>query len=72
MEYTVEEKPSLFRKLKNFIKECMRILKITKKPTTFEFKTIVKVTGLGIIVIGFLGFVIQMIKTLLLEKLLQK
>ncbi len=61
MEYA-EEKPTLMKKLKRFTKECIRVLKVTKKPTKEEFKTIVKVTGLGIIIIGLLGFLIQLIK----------
>ncbi|MFH1510121.1 MAG: protein translocase SEC61 complex subunit gamma [Candidatus Woesearchaeota archaeon] len=45
--------------------ECLRVLKVTKKPTGFEFKTIVKVSGLGILIIGFIGFVITLIRQLL-------
>ncbi|HLC49923.1 MAG: protein translocase SEC61 complex subunit gamma [Nanoarchaeota archaeon] len=44
--------------------ECIRVLKITKKPNAYEFKTIVKVSGLGILVIGLIGFLIQMVKLL--------
>ena len=51
-------------KLKAFTQECARVLKITKKPTMPEFRTIVKVSGLGIIIIGLIGFFIQMIKLL--------
>ncbi len=57
-----ETRTSRFR---GFIRECSRVLKVTKKPTTEEFKTIVKVTGLGILAIGFIGFLISTIKTLL-------
>ncbi|HLG23871.1 MAG TPA: protein translocase SEC61 complex subunit gamma [Candidatus Nanoarchaeia archaeon] len=56
--------PSWTYRLKAFISECSRVLKITKKPNTSEFKTTVKVSGLGILVIGMIGFVIQMIKLL--------
>ena len=52
-------------KLKRFSKECYRVLRVTKKPDSFEFKTIVKVSGLGIILIGAIGFIIDMIKRLL-------
>jgi len=52
-------------KLKRFSGECRRILKVTKKPSSFEFKTIVKVSGIGILLIGLVGFLIQMIKQLL-------
>ncbi len=52
-------------KLKSFLIECKRVLKVTKKPTMLEFKTIVKVSGLGMVVIGLIGFVIQIIKQIL-------
>ncbi|MDP7323759.1 MAG: protein translocase SEC61 complex subunit gamma [Candidatus Woesearchaeota archaeon] len=63
MEY-YEEKPSLLFKIKNYLKECWRVLRVTKKPNGMEFKTIVKVSGLGIIAIGLIGFLIQMVKQL--------
>ena len=56
--------PSWQYKVKSFIGECIRVLRITKKPDAAEYKTIVKVSGLGILVIGLLGFVIQMFKLL--------
>ncbi|MBD3262843.1 protein translocase SEC61 complex subunit gamma [Candidatus Woesearchaeota archaeon] len=43
------------------LKEYRRVLKITKKPSSEEFKAIVKASGLGIIIIGFIGFIIHMI-----------
>ena len=51
-------------KIKSFIGECIRVLKVTKKPDAVEFKTIVKVSGLGILIIGLIGFIVQMIKLL--------
>ena len=60
-----EVKPTIKRKIKDFIRECKRVLIVTKKPTKEEFKTIVKVSGLGIMIIGFIGFVIQITKQLL-------
>ena len=57
-------KPSWQYKIKAFIAECVRVLRITKKPDAIEYKTIVKVSGLGILIIGLLGFVVQMIKLL--------
>ena len=55
-------------KIKSFLQECLRVLKITKKPDAIEFKTIVKVSGLGILIIGGLGFVIQMFNLLFFPK----
>ena len=48
-------------KAKRFYIECLRVLKITKKPDKFEFKTIVKASGLGILVIGLIGFLLHAI-----------
>lgn len=56
------EKPTVWRKFKNFVKECVRVLKITKKPTKEEYKTISKVAGLGILVIGLIGFLVHLVK----------
>jgi protein transport protein SEC61 subunit gamma-like protein len=47
--------------------EYKRVITVTKKPTREEFITIVKVSGLGILVIGLLGFVIQMIEVLVFK-----
>ena len=54
------------QKLKDFFIECKRVLKITKKPDRTEFKTIVKVSGMGIVIIGLIGFLIHFIKELIL------
>ena len=59
-----ENQTSWQYKVKSFIQECLRVLKITKKPDAVEFKTIVKVSGLGILIIGLIGFVVQMFKLL--------
>ena len=53
------------KKLKYFFNECVRVLKITKKPTGDEFKAIVKVSGAGILAIGAIGFLVQMVSTFL-------
>jgi protein transport protein SEC61 subunit gamma-like protein len=49
-------------KFKHFCIECLRVLKVTKKPTNEEFKTIVKVSALGIAVIGIVGFLVFLLK----------
>jgi len=51
----------LLVKLKTFILECKRVFLVTKKPSKQEFTSIAKVTGIGILIIGLLGFVIFMI-----------
>jgi protein transport protein SEC61 subunit gamma and related proteins len=49
------------QKLRNFWTECMRVLRVTKKPDRLEFTTIVKVSALGMAIIGLIGFSIQML-----------
>ena len=48
-------------KIKNFFSECKRVWIVTRKPTNEEFKTITKVTGIGIIIICVIGFLINVI-----------
>ena len=59
------EQPKKPSKVKKFLKENMWVLRITKKPNKEEFKSVVKVTGLGMAVIGVIGFIIFLIVQLL-------
>ena len=54
------------KKLKSFIVECQRVLKVTKKPDAQEFKTIVKISLIGALFLGAVGFIIFIIKELLI------
>jgi len=56
---------STWFKFKGFVNECVRVLKVTRKPDSLEFRTIVKVSGLGIIIIGLLGFIFTMAKQII-------
>lgn len=38
-----------------------RVWLVTKKPNMQEFKTVVKVSALGILIIGLIGFLIDML-----------
>ena len=53
---------SYWIRFKTFINECIRVLKVTRKPNKLEFQKIVKVSGLGMIMIGLIGFVITMVR----------
>jgi protein transport protein SEC61 subunit gamma and related proteins len=55
----------LWVKFKSFCLECKRVLTVTKKPDKEEFITIVKAAGLGMIIIGMVGFIVQMLRTIL-------
>jgi protein transport protein SEC61 subunit gamma-like protein len=43
------------------LRSYLRVLKLTKKPSREEFLTIAKVAGLGILAIGFVGFIIYVL-----------
>jgi protein transport protein SEC61 subunit gamma-like protein len=45
-------------KTKSFILQSRRVWKVLRKPSNEEFKTIAKVSAIGILVIGAVGFVI--------------
>ncbi|MDF1557028.1 MAG: protein translocase SEC61 complex subunit gamma [ANME-2 cluster archaeon] len=45
------------------LSEYTRILKLTRKPTREEFLMIAKVAGAGILIIGFVGFIIYFFLT---------
>lgn len=47
--------------LNEFIQESKRVFRITKKPDSVEFKTVMKVAGLGILAIGLVGFIMYML-----------
>ncbi len=64
MEEQPIEQPN---KLKRFLKETLRVLRITKKPNKEEYKSLVKVTGIGICIIGAIGFIIFLLKYLLVK-----
>jgi len=46
---------------KSFIVKCSRVWKIMRKPTSEEYKVISKVSILGLLVIGLLGFAISLV-----------
>ena len=48
------------------LREYRRVVIISKKPTIEEISNISKITGLGILLIGALGFTMQLIFKLIL------
>jgi protein transport protein SEC61 subunit gamma and related proteins len=49
----------------SFIKQCQRVLKVSKKPDREEYVNVAKVTAVGIIIIGVIGFVIIIVAQLI-------
>jgi protein transport protein SEC61 subunit gamma-like protein len=54
----------VIRKLKSKYTQYSRVWRLLKKPSMTEFKTISKVTAVGLLVIGLLGFIISIVMTL--------
>jgi protein transport protein SEC61 subunit gamma and related proteins len=48
-------------KFKSFITQSLRVWRILKKPTKQEFWLISKVSAIGILALGIVGFIIQAI-----------
>lgn len=44
------------RTIKGKLREYMRVLKIAEKPGRDEYEMSLKITGLGILIIGLVGF----------------
>jgi len=47
--------------IKSFFLKCKRVWYALKKPSRKEFETITKVSAVGILALGILGFAISMI-----------
>lgn len=53
------------KEIKSRIREYQRVLKISEKPDREEFETSAKITGLGILLIGIIGFLFYLTAQLL-------
>lgn len=51
--------------INSFLKQCERVLRVSKKPDANEYKTVAKVTGVGIIIIGVIGFIVSLLSQVL-------
>ncbi|MGO9387594.1 MAG: protein translocase SEC61 complex subunit gamma [Methanobacterium sp.] len=48
----------------SFIKLNQRVLQVAKRPDREEYYNVARITGLGVIVIGVIGFIISIIAQL--------
>jgi protein transport protein SEC61 subunit gamma and related proteins len=53
------------KSLVDFIKLCQRVLHVSRKPGRDEFLNVAKITGIGVIIIGAIGFIISIAAQLL-------
>jgi protein translocase SEC61 complex gamma subunit len=49
--------------ISELVKRCIRIIHISSKPTGGEFSKVARVTALGMLLFGLVGFVISAIST---------
>lgn len=50
--------------IRGYIRESARVLHVATRPRRKEFEKIVKITGLGIIVVGLIGVIISFLLSL--------
>lgn len=51
----------LENRAKTFWANSKRVMKMARKPTLKEMRLILRITGLGVVVIGAVGFVVKLI-----------
>lgn len=62
----IKERITKFQEfIKYWIKETGRILRLTRKPKRSEFDEVARITGLGVVLFGFVGFVIFFISQIM-------
>jgi protein transport protein SEC61 subunit gamma and related proteins len=49
----------MFETIKSFFGQCVRVWHLLRKPSSTEFKTIAKVSALGLGLIGLIGFIVS-------------
>lgn len=53
--------------IKPFYMKCKRVWLVLKKPSKQEFEKIIKVSGVGILLLGALGFLVSIIMKLFVK-----
>jgi len=51
----------IMQSIKEFLLKCSRVWSIMRKPTKEEIKTISIASGLGMLLLGLLGFIVSII-----------
>ena len=52
-------------RIDKFIKDSKRVLKVSKKPDKQEYFELAKVTSLGVVIVGVIGFVVFLLGALI-------
>jgi len=61
-----DKKQSYYDRLTNFLRNSKRIIKIANKPSREEYWMIFKIVAIGMVVLGVLSYVIQLIFSVVL------
>lgn len=56
-----QKKPGLYERLTIFLQSSKRILKIANKPNRKDYFLVFKICGIGLLVLGVVSYVIQLI-----------
>ena len=48
-----------------FVKDAKRVLKVSRKPDRQEYLELAKVTSIGVVIVGAIGFVIVLLGSLI-------
>jgi protein transport protein SEC61 subunit gamma and related proteins len=57
----------IFSGIKTFAIKCKRVWFALKKPSKDEFTKVAKVSAVGIIILGFLGFLVSLVMKLFVK-----
>jgi protein translocase SEC61 complex gamma subunit len=60
-----QKKPGIFTRIGFFFQNAKRILKIANKPNRKDYFTVFKICAIGIVILGALSYVIQLIFSVL-------
>lgn len=60
-QYQKKQKPGRWARFMAFLKNAKRIIKIANKPNRKEYFLVFKICGVGIVILGVLSYVIQLI-----------
>ena len=52
---------AITEKIKAFFEKSKRVWLVLKKPTTQEFQSVTKISAIGILIIGVIGFLISIV-----------
>ncbi len=55
----------MISKITNFIQQTRRVLLVSSKPDKHEFRQSIKITGIGMLLLGIVGFIIFLIVQLI-------